>query len=157
MISVFWETDIWVEKTAALMKRRIADSCGAGFSGRADSALLSMTRHLLFPTLALLVFTPVALADEADKQRIKELEEQMAELQRDKSKPAPERVDGTPLSNPDGTVNPKIANAVVIIEGDQGVGTGFIVSTEGKKFLYTAAPLKIVGGSGAPVNPVVIK
>jgi kynurenine formamidase len=25
------------------------------------------------------------------------------------------------------------------------------------KFLYTAAPLKIVGGSGAPVNPVVIK
>ena len=25
------------------------------------------------------------------------------------------------------------------------------------KFLYTAAPLKIVGGSGAPVNPIVIK
>jgi kynurenine formamidase len=24
-------------------------------------------------------------------------------------------------------------------------------------FLYTAAPLKVVGGSGAPVNPVVIK
>ena len=24
-------------------------------------------------------------------------------------------------------------------------------------FLYTAAPLKIVGGSGAPVNPVVVK
>ncbi len=25
------------------------------------------------------------------------------------------------------------------------------------QFLYTAAPLKIVGGSGAPVNPIVIK
>jgi kynurenine formamidase len=24
-------------------------------------------------------------------------------------------------------------------------------------FLYTAAPLKVVGGSGAPVNPIVIK
>ena len=24
-------------------------------------------------------------------------------------------------------------------------------------FLYTAAPLKVVNGSGAPVNPVVIK
>jgi kynurenine formamidase len=25
------------------------------------------------------------------------------------------------------------------------------------QFLYTAAPLKIVGGTGAPVNPIVIK
>ena len=25
------------------------------------------------------------------------------------------------------------------------------------EFLYTAAPLKVVGGTGAPVNPLVIK
>lgn len=40
---------------------------------------------------------------------------------------------------PDGTINPRISNSVVIIQGDTGVGTGFIVTTEGQNYLYTAA------------------
>ncbi|BCX47031.1 serine protease protein [Haloferula helveola] len=33
----------------------------------------------------------------------------------------------------------KVAKAIVVIEGDQGVGTGFLAESEGKVYLYTAA------------------
>lgn len=99
-----------------------------------------MKFHRLTPAFAFLAFAQPAPADEADKQRIKELEEQMAALKKDKAEPEPAPKDGeTPLLSWTGKVNPKITNAVVIIEGDVGAGTGFMVSTEGKKFLYTAA------------------
>lgn len=33
----------------------------------------------------------------------------------------------------------EISDAILVIEGDQGVGTGFLVKTEGRTYLYTAA------------------
>ncbi|MES2439887.1 MAG: serine protease [Verrucomicrobiota bacterium] len=103
-----------------------------------------MKRDLLLPALALLLCFPLCRADDADKERIKELERKMAELEREKARlsgelPAPGATSANGLFGADGKVNPRLSNAVLIIEGDQSVGTGFIVSADGKKYVYTAA------------------
>jgi serine protease Do len=103
-----------------------------------------MTRNLLLPALALLLFPSVSGADEADDLRLKQLDREIAELESEKAKLL-ESMPASPPLNPDGLfdaqgqVNPRITDAVVIIEGDKSVGTGFIGSTDGKKYVYTAA------------------
>ncbi len=94
-----------------------------------------MKKIHLIPALVLCLSPAVCRADDADKERIKELERKMAELQGQKVAPAVE----SGLFDKDGKVNPRISNSVLIIEGDQSAGTGFIVSTGGKKYVYTAA------------------
>jgi serine protease Do len=89
---------------------------------------------LCLPAL-ILGFSPICQADDADKERIKELERKMAELQSQKAAITTQSA----LFDEDGKVNTRISNSVLIIEGDKTVGTGFIVSAEGKKFVYTAA------------------
>lgn len=70
----------------------------------------------------------------------------MASLQREKAalaeaveKVRPRSTAPSALFDTDGRINPAIANSVLIIEGDQSVGTGFVADSGGKKYLYTAA------------------
>lgn len=102
-----------------------------------------MIRNLLLPVLALLIFSSVSDADETDDLRLKQLDREITELESEKAK----LLESMPaaLLNPgglfdtQGQVNPKIIDSVVIIEGDKSVGTGFIASANGKKYVYTAA------------------
>lgn len=104
-----------------------------------------MKKFLLIPAFAILLFSPFAGADDTDKDRIKEIERQIAELESEKAKltakttnpDVPAATGG--LYDADEKINPRISNAVLIIEGDKSVGTGFIVATNGKKYVYTAA------------------
>ncbi|GAA5131963.1 trypsin-like peptidase domain-containing protein [Luteolibacter yonseiensis] len=103
-----------------------------------------MNPKFLLPTLALLVFSSVSEADEADTERLKQLDREIAELEGERARlletmPAPAAVDSGGLFDAQGQVNPKITDSVVIIEGDKSVGTGFIGSVGGKKYVYTAA------------------
>jgi serine protease Do len=100
-----------------------------------------MKRDLLIPAFAILLFSPLAKADDTDKERIKELERKIAELESEKAKltAKTEKPAASGLYDADDKINPRISNAVLIIEGDKSVGTGFIVSTGGKKYVYTAA------------------
>lgn len=97
-----------------------------------------MKRFPFIQVLALCVLPWVSQADDADKERIKELERKMEELQREKAKLA-EVPGNRSLVDASGKVHQNISNAVLLIEGDHSVGTGFIVSADGKKFVYTAA------------------
>ncbi len=86
----------------------------------------------------------VILAQPSRDEAIQEIDAKIAALQKEKVKllsdAAPTSVSGVVgLYDPDGKVNRRITNSVMIIEGDKSVGTGFIVLAEGKKFLYTAA------------------
>jgi serine protease Do len=88
----------------------------------------------------------VSTAEQPSGDKIKELEEKMAALQREKAalaeqvaKSAPTPTGPSALFDGDGKIAPAIANAVLIIEGDQSVGTGFVAESGGKKYLYTAA------------------
>ncbi|MEO5714163.1 MAG: serine protease [Luteolibacter sp.] len=99
---------------------------------------LQMKKIRLLPVFVLCLLPMICRADEADKERIKELERKMLELQNEKAKLTGEPAAGG-LHTKDGRVNPRISNAVLIIQGDVSVGTGFIVSTGGKKYVYTAA------------------
>jgi serine protease Do len=103
-----------------------------------------MKRNLLLPSMVFLIFSCASDADEADNERLRQLDREIAELEGEKAKlletmpaPAPSNPDG--LFDAQGQVNPRITDAVVIIEGDKSVGTGFIGSTDGKKYVYTAA------------------
>ncbi|MEO5914176.1 MAG: serine protease [Luteolibacter sp.] len=103
-----------------------------------------MKKIQLLPALVLCFLPMVCKADDADKDRIKELERKMAELENEKARLAaknetPEPVTANGIFESDGRINPRISNAVLIIEGDVSVGTGFIVSADGKKYVYTAA------------------
>lgn len=101
------------------------------------------------PAISLLALSMLSLCLSTDSrgevttaEKIKELDAKIAALQLEKAALLAE--DGataasTGLFDKNGRINPRISNAVLIIEGDQSVGTGFVVSTEGKKFLYTAA------------------
>src|SRR5690348_3154686 len=99
-----------------------------------------MKQHLLIFTVVLGILSPIGKADDADKQRIKELEEKMAALEREKAKPsegaAKQAAAGRGLFDEHKLVNSAVANAVLIIEGDKSVGTGFIVASAGKKYVY---------------------
>lgn len=97
-----------------------------------------MKKFLLISALTLGFFPAWCEADDADKARIRELEQKMAELESEKAKLAGEG-NAQGLFDPKGKVSPRISNAVVIIEGDLSVGTGFIVAAGGKKYVYTAA------------------
>lgn len=105
---------------------------------------LLMKRNLLLPTMALLVFSSVSNAEEADDERLKQLGREIAELEAEKARllesmPAPQPLNPDGLFDAQGQVNPQITDSVVIIEGDKSVGTGFIASAGGKKYVYTAA------------------
>ncbi len=81
---------------------------------------------------------------EFEGKTLQELEARMSALEIEKQEIATQiqRLKPTEtihLVQPDGTVNPRISNSVVIIEGDAAVGTGFIVHTKGNYYLYTAA------------------
>lgn len=65
------------------------------------------------------------------------LAEQIAQLQ--PNRPAAAAATTTGVFDSAGMVNPRLANAVLIIEGDLTVGTGFVACVEGKSYLYTAA------------------
>lgn len=108
-----------------------------------------MKNPLIGAAFSLCLIAGMRAGDETSAARIKELQEQVATLQREKAelagelarlKPrAVEPVKPAGLFDRNGRINPGISNAVLIIEGDQSVGTGFIVSADGKKYLYTAA------------------
>ena len=98
----------------------------------------SMRNTSIIPILILSAMPLISQADEADKERIKELERKMEELQREKAKIS-DQSNGSALVDSSGKVNPRISNAVLIIEGDKSAGTGFIVAADDKKFVYTAA------------------
>lgn len=104
-----------------------------------------MRKCLLASTLAIGALCAITMADEADKQRIRELEEKMAALEKERAKLLKDerKEDAAPKSSAlfeeSGRVNHAISDAVLIIEGDQSSGTGFVVATEGKKYIYTAA------------------
>ena len=109
-----------------------------------------MIKGLLVRILAICFLSDVCTADEADKERIRELERKMAELQSERANPVGES-NANGLYNKDGRVNPRISNSVLIIQGDLSVGTGFIVSAEGKKYVYTAAHV-FSGNSKLTIN-----
>ena len=109
-----------------------------------------MIKGLVIRALAVCFLSNICKADEADKERIRELERKMAELQSAQAKPAGESNAGG-LYNKDGRVNPRISNSVLIIQGDVSVGTGFIVSADGKKYVYTAAHV-FSGNSRLTIN-----
>ena len=108
-----------------------------------------MKSPLIGAALSFCLIPGMRADDETSAARIKELQEQVATLQREKAelagelarlKPrAAEPVKSAGLFDRNGKINPGISNAVLIIEGDQSVGTGFIASADGKKYLYTAA------------------
>ncbi|MBC8126156.1 MAG: trypsin-like peptidase domain-containing protein [Gloeobacteraceae cyanobacterium ES-bin-144] len=91
----------------------------------------------------------VCMGDETRDERIRKLQEQMAALEREKAVLLEQQANNKPkltepaasraLLDESGNINLRISNSVVIIEGDLGVGTGFIAATGGKKYLYTAA------------------
>lgn len=93
--------------------------------------------------------TTFCVAQDATADKIKALEEQMAALKQEKEalaeKVAEAETEELEPSGPselfeaDGKINSRISNSVLIIEGDKSVGTGFVVSADGKKYLYTAA------------------
>lgn len=77
-----------------------------------------------------------------DAERIQELENKLAELQKEKPSkgPSQEKVPLTgKLFDKTGKLNVAISDAVLVIEGDQSVGTGFLVAEGGKTYVYTAA------------------
>ena len=93
------------------------------------------------PTLFLLVSFPLAgMAQTSREDAIREIDAKIAALQQEKAKlMGPTPSGGNPLFESNGQISRRITRSVLIIEGDKGVGTGFVVATEGKKFLYTAA------------------
>lgn len=107
---------------------------------------------ILFISFALCIgwVSPICQGEESHEQKVKRLEEQMAALEREKAalasqvarssaaKPTPSAA-ATGLYDAAGKINTTISNAVLVIEGDASVGTGFTVAHEGKKYLYTAA------------------
>ncbi len=97
-----------------------------------------MKKFLLISILALGCFPAWCEADDADKARIRELEQKMAALESEKAKLSA-AVNTQGLFDTKGKVSPRISNAVLIIEGDLSVGTGFIVAAGGKKYANTAA------------------
>ena len=115
-----------------------------------------MRNHLFIFALTFCFLPGICRADDADKERIKELERKMAELQNEKAKSeTPADLPGVGaargLYNKDGNVDPRISNSVLIIQGDLSVGTGFIVSADGKKYVYTAAHV-FSGNSKLSIN-----
>lgn len=106
-----------------------------------------MKHSLIQSAVTLGLVAGLCHGDDLSAGKIKQLEEQMAALQREKaalaaqvaSAPAELPAGPSKLFESDGRINPAISNAVLIIAGDQSVGTGFTVSTDGKKYLYTAA------------------
>ncbi len=104
---------------------------------------------LTIATMGLCLAT-ISHAQSAEQLRILELERKMEELQKEKEKLAKDALDKERKERPqnagpsetfdaEGRLNVRISNAVLVIEGDQSVGTGFVVSTGGKYYVYTAA------------------
>lgn len=94
-------------------------------------------------TLCLVV---ISQGEESKTERIKALDAKIAALQLERAallEEMPPTISAAPanpgLFDKNGKINPGISNAVLIIEGDQSVGTGFVVLSEEKKYLYTAA------------------
>lgn len=103
-----------------------------------------MKRDLLIPTLALFILSTVCGAQGTGNEQLKELERKIAELEKEKTRLnapiTPPAISSTAgVFDEQEKVNPRISNAVLIIEGDISVGTGFIGATNGKKYVYTAA------------------
>lgn len=99
-----------------------------------------------FVCVTLLIFplSHLSRGEDLTGKSLQELEARMASLEAEKQEIAAQiqrlkPQDATALVQADGAVNPRISNSVVVIEGDASVGTGFIVRTQGKNFLYTAA------------------
>jgi hypothetical protein len=106
---------------------------------------ISMKSYLISSALSFCL-AAVSTGEEATGDKIKELEEKMATLLREKAALAEQVAKSalTPsapsaLFDENGKITPAIANSVLIIEGDQSVGTGFVAEAGGKKYLYTAA------------------
>lgn len=98
-------------------------------------------RNLPLSALLLIVsFPSVGMAQMSQEDAIREIDAKIAALQQEKAKLIGEaQPGGNALFESNGQVSRRITRSVLIIEGDKGVGTGFVVATEGKKFLYTAA------------------
>jgi serine protease Do len=96
------------------------------------------------PLILALSLPALSWADDLSGKSLEELQQRMADLESEKQKIASaiQRLSSpspTALILADGTVNPRISNAIVIIQGDTSTGTGFIIRTEGLNYLYTAA------------------
>jgi hypothetical protein len=101
-----------------------------------------MKQKLSLATLAFFAITTVrSLADEAGTQRLKDLDQKIAELKSEKAKILAKNApsDSTGISEAQGQMDPRILNSVLLIEGDQSTGIGFVASTGGKKYVYTSA------------------
>jgi hypothetical protein len=105
-----------------------------------------MKRHIISSAMSIALAAGFSAGEDAGMDKIKELEAKMAVLQREKAalaeqveKVKPEATRPSALFDPGGKITPTIANAVLIIEGDKSVGTGFVADSGGKKYLYTAA------------------
>lgn len=127
-----------------MMRKIVAKIPGCDFLGTVRVTYSLMKRNFLIPAFALLIFSSVSGADEADNERLKQLDREIAELESEKAKllensPEQPPLDPNGLFDAQGQVNQRITDSVVIIEGDKSVGTGFIASTGGKKYVYTAA------------------
>jgi serine protease Do len=102
-----------------------------------------MKASQLLPVLVFSIHT-LCLGEDLSQMNLTELRARLGALEHEKQEITAqiERLKPPELSAlilPNGEVNPRISNAVVIIEGDTSAGTGFIVRTEGKTYLYTAA------------------
>jgi serine protease Do len=98
-------------------------------------------RNLPLSALLLIVsFPSVGMAQTSREDAIREIDAKITALQLEKAKLiGAAQPSGNALFESNGQVSRRITRSVLIIEGDKGVGTGFVVATEGKKFLYTAA------------------
>lgn len=99
-----------------------------------------MNAKLIPAVLALGMSLLDCRADASHEEAIKEIDAKIAALQKEKAELlAASGATSSVIHDETGKVSHRITNSVVIVEGDKSVGTGFVVRTEGKKYLYTAA------------------
>lgn len=99
-----------------------------------------MKANLIHAALVLGISLLDCRAETDHAQAIREIDEQIADLQKERAKLLAESgAVSSAIHDKDGKVSHRITNSVIIIEGDKSVGTGFIALADGKKYLYTAA------------------
>lgn len=100
--------------------------------------------HFCSALFCLILTTAFSIADDGRNQRLKELDQKISALKDERAKIVAKNATATAAdagmnSGVQGRLESRSADVVLFIEGDQSVGTGFIGSSGGKKYVYTTA------------------